>query len=480
MSLARIERCSCRLHLIKKNVYSLSEPIKFLRGNWWAFVLSAYIIYTRMSEVLIFIAFIVIYTLYVWTTYILVTKYINRLDKDRLIDHELIIVIPNIFLFAFLFVIGRFFNLYIVLISILFSNIGMLLAFIIWALLGSPKVPYKAIGGWAGCNFGIKNIAVSVIFQVLSLLWLMAYPVVIGIYYFKSSSIEETRLFNVQATTIFILGAYILTLPFIVSGLSSSFIDEDSRARFLVSQLAGLIPNALFISLLFWAMKPVQGTELSFGNVSVSFHPLLFTILMSFFIVFFLLPYFVGVQQAKRLKHEYATLKNEILDHVIEAIDLPTSEAITARVEHAEDFISSKYQQLAADDKGVELGVRYDDPNIVNDIPKQEEFIYKCYTLARPYDSRFIYYDFLNETYQKVVELKDRIINETNAATVKEVLGVYSAYFARQKKELNDQHDKHGDKNPVLWLGIIAVASPIVSQVTTEFGKYIITFLKGI
>lgn len=441
---------------------------------------SAYIIYTRMSEVLIFIAFIVIYTLYVWTTYILMTKYINRLDKDRLIDTELIIVIPNLFLFAFLFTIGRFFNLYIVLVSILFSNIGLLVAFIIWALLGSPKVPYKAVGGWAGFNFGFKNIAFSLTFQILSALWLLAYPVVIGIYYFNASSIEEIRVFNLQITIAFILGAYILTLPIAISCLSSSFIDEDSRARFLVAQFAGLIPNTLFISLLFWSLKPADGTELSLGNLSVSFHPVLFTILMLFFIVFFLLPYFVGIQQAKKLKSEYAKLKNQILDNIIEAIELPTSEAITARVTHAEDFISSKYQQLAADDKGVELGVKYDDPNTVRNIPQQEAFVYKCYTLARPYDSRFIYYDFLNETYQKVVELKNGIVNETNPATVKEVLGVYSAYFARQKKELNEHHDKHSEKSPVLWLGIVAVASPIVTQLTTEFGKYIITFLKGI
>jgi hypothetical protein len=123
--------------------------------------------------------------------------------------------------------------------------------------------------------------------------------------------------------------------------------------------------------------------------------------------------------------------------------------------------------------------VRYDDPNAVRNISSQEEFIYNCYTLARPFDTRFIYYDFLNDTYQKVVELKNRIANETNAATVKEVLGTYSAYFARRKKELNEHHDKHGDKSPVLWLGIVAIASPIVSQLVTEFGKYIITFLKG-
>jgi hypothetical protein len=443
------------------------------------FVLTAYIIYISMSEILIFIAFIIIYILYVWTTYIIMTKYLNRLDKDRFIDNELMVVVPNLFLFAFLFTIGRFFNLYIVLISILFSNIGMLVAFIIWGFLGSPKVPYKAVGGWAGYDFGIKNIAVSIIFQVLSALWLIAYPVVIGIHYFHAASIEEIRLFNLQAATAFILGAYILTLPIINSILSSRFIDEDSRARFLVAQFAGLIPNALFISLLFWTLKPVNSTELSLGNISVSFNPVLFTILMVFFIVFFLLPYFIGTQQAKKLRSEYATLKNQILDNVIEAIDLPTAEANTTRVERAENFISAKYQQLAANDKGVEQGVRYDDPNAVRNISSQEEFIYNCYTLARPFDTRFIYYDFLNDTYQKVVELKNRIANETNAATVKEVLGTYSAHFARRKKELNEHHDKHGDKSPVLWLGIVAIASPIVSQLVTEFGKYIITFLKG-
>ena len=406
-------------------------------------------------------------------------KYLNRLEKDRFIDNEVMVVIPNLFLFAFLFTIGRFFNLYIVLISILFSNIGMLIAYVIWGVLGSPKVPYKAVGGWAGFDFGIKNIAVSIIFQVLSALWLIAYPIVIGIHYFNAASIEEIRLFNLQAATAFILGAYIINLPITSTILSSRFIDEDSRARFLVAQFAGLIPNALFISLLFWTMKPVNGTEFSLGNVSVSFNPVLFVILMVFFIVFFLLPYFMGIQQAKKLRSEYVTLKNQILDNVIEAIDLPTSQAVTVRIEHAENFIGTKYQQLANDDKGVQQGVTYDDPVHARNISPQEEFAYNCYTLARPYDTRFIYYDFLNETYQKVIELKNRIAIETNAATVKEILATYSAYFARQKKDLNDDHDKHGSKNPVLWLAIVAIASPVVTQLVTEFGKYIITYLKG-
>ena len=129
-----------------------------------------------MKDISTFIAFIVVYAIYISTSYLLLLKYVNRLKDNRLFENELLIVIPNIFLFAFLFIIGRFFNINLVLFSIAFSNIGLFLVFIMWSLIGSPKVPYKAVSGWAGYNFAINNLWLGITTSILSAIilhWLL-------------------------------------------------------------------------------------------------------------------------------------------------------------------------------------------------------------------------------------------------------------------------------------------------------------------
>ena len=75
---------------------------------------------------------------------------------------------------------------------------------------------------------------------------LFVYPVVIGIHYFSGSLQGDLGLFTLKCTLILILGSYFLMLPIIMSILGANFIDEDSRARYLISQFSNLIPYSLF------------------------------------------------------------------------------------------------------------------------------------------------------------------------------------------------------------------------------------------
>ena len=434
-----------------------------------------------MGNILLFILFLIVYLLYLWVSYFLFVKYVNKLKGDNLLDVELIIVVSNIFLFAFLFIIGQFFNLSLVVISILASNAGLLIAFIIWSLLGSPKVPYKAISGWAGYDFGVNNPKFYGIIQILSLLVIIAFPIVVGIYYFSAASLEGIRIFTLKSTLILILGSYLLLMPTIINVLSAPFIDEDSRSRYLIAQFSGLIPNALFVSLLFWVFGwSSGGGETTIGNVSFTFNPYLFLALMLFFLLFLLLPYFIGVQKTKRLQQDLLQREEALLNNIVETVDLAAPQTIITKLEGLLQLVEKDFIELRENEKSVQTGLLFDNPDYIKNLRKDEVLTYAVYTKARPYDKRFIYYDFLNNTYVKLSELHTAVSNENAWAQNEETLEAYSKYFKGKKEALEKSGEKNGKGNPALWMGIIALASPFISQLMTEVGKYLLEYFKKI
>ena len=434
-----------------------------------------------MQKFLVFIAFLVVYGLYFYLSYILFNKYIKDTKKDTILRQELLIIVPNVFLFAFLFIVGRFFSLNLLLMSIIFSNLGLIVSIIIWSLVGNPKTPYKSIGGWAGSDFGFKNVGLTISTQILSLIIMVGFPIIIGINFFSSSSPEALRLFSFKYTLILVLSSYILLLPFVIGVLSAGFIDEDTRARYLITQFSGLIPNTLFVSLLFWTFNLGESGEIfQVGDVNFVFNPLLFTILIGMLFLFYILPYFIGMQRAKRLKEDYFESNMKLLDKAIEAINLAVGNTIIERLEEVRQLTITQYNQLVNDDIGISEGINFDKFQSEEEVSKDVQLIYHYYKEARLFDSRFKYYDFIDGIYLKIEELKQLQENEQNTEVKNQLLEKYAEHFKRVKEELIQENEKKSKSKPALWLGIVALASPIVSQAMTEISSYLISLFKNV
>lgn len=433
-----------------------------------------------MERILLFLAFLVVYGLYLWTSVILFNRFLNKTKKNSFVENELMIVIPYFFFFAFIFLIGRFFNLHLFTLSILFSNIGLLITVIVWSLIGNPKIPFKEIGGWAGSDFGMKNSWLTIIPQGLILLMLIAFPIVIGVNFFSQSSEDAIRIITIKYSLILILGSYVSMLPVFVGILSSSFIDEDTRARYFITQFSGLIAYSLFLSLLFWIFNLGKtGHEVQLGNVNFNLSPQMFLIVMGFLLAFLILPYFIGIQKAKRLKNDYLETNKLLLGNIVEAINLATENTLISRIENLEKQITAEYTKLVETDKGIETGLRFDELNSENDLLKTEILQYQYYKVARAYDARFSFYDFLNETYKKLEELKKLDFDNNNSTANNQLLEKYVAHFKAYKEELSKKDESKGKTNPALWIGIITILSPFISQLMSEIGKYLIEIFKN-
>ena len=280
---------------------------------------------------------------------------------------------------------------------------------------------------------------------------------------------------------ILVLSSYILLLPFVIGVLSAGFIDEDTRARYLITQFSGLIPNTLFVSLLFWTFNLGESGEIfQVGDVNFVFNPLLFAILIGMLFLFYILPYFIGMQRAKRLKEDYFESNMKLLDKAIEAINLAVGNTIIERLEEVRQLTITQYNQLVNDDIGISEGINFDKFQSEEEVSKDVQLIYHYYKEARPFDSRFKYYDFIDGIYLKIEELKQLQENEQNTEVKNQLLEKYAEHFKRVKEELIQENEKKSKSKPALWLGIVALASPIVSQAMTEISSYLISLFKNV
>jgi hypothetical protein len=434
-----------------------------------------------MGKILLFVAFLAVYSLYLWTSMMLAKRYIIKTKNyNTFIENELMIVIPYFFFFALIFIAGRFINFPLLIFSILSSNIGLLITSIVWNLIGSPSTPYKEVGGWAGSDFGLKNMWLTLVSQGLIILMIIAFPIVIGVHFFSSSSEEVIRMVILKFSLILVLGAYILSLPIYIGVLSAGFIDEDTRARYFINLFSGMIANTLFLSLLIWTFNWANtGQILKLGNVNFSVNPQMFFILLGFIFAFLILPYFVGVQKAKRLKSDFLDKNKRLLNAIVETINLATEDDLVSKIEDLEKQVVDEYNKLIETDKGIEIGVKFDQLNTEEEVSQLEILQYKYFKIAREFDTRFHFYDFLNHTYIKLEELKTLEVAKADLDEKKKFQEKYVAHFQAYKEDLLNKDELKGKSNPALWIGIITLLSPLISQGMSEIGKYLIEIFKG-
>ena len=433
-----------------------------------------------MAKLLIFLAFVVLYGLYLVVTMLLLNKYLKKVSKINFLENEVLILIPNIFFFAAIFIIGRFINIQLLVIIVAGSNLGLLLTVVIWNLIGSPRSPYKEVAGWAGGDIGEKNRWMTLSASLISLVVLIAYPVVIGINYFSLDSAEAIRVMSLKYSSWLVVITYILTFPLIIGLLSSGFIDEDTRARAFLNQFGGLIAYSLFISLLFWFYNTGTAQKnFRLGDVNLVYSPELLIILVGFLFIFLVLPYFIGIQKAKRLRNDFLGSKTSLLSTVLDAIELSTEKNLVSNIESSEKEIISEYEKFISSDMGIARGLSYDKIEKTEDLPVTEQLVYQYYKIARPYDIRFNYYDFLEEMYSEMTKFKESIADDQLSKEERIILcNRYIEHFKSRETELNKRNEERGKTNPALWIGILAILSPLTSQILSEIGKYLIEVFK--
>ena len=393
-------------------------------------------------------------------------------------------LIPFLFFFSSIFIIGRFINVQFILAIIIASSIGSILMIIVWNLIGgSPKSPNREIATWAGAaGRGLNNTWQVMIFFIPSIIITIAYPVIVGINYFSLDSNQEIQIMILKYSSIYILINHILALPISIIVLSSSFIDEDTRANVFLGNFGGLFSTSLFISILFWIFNMgTIGSSFSLGNINLVYSPKLLIILTGYLFIFLVLPYFIGIQKAKRLKKDFLKTEISLLRKIIDEINLSTDKDIISKIKKIKKEINDKVKEFVSADTGVAVGIMLDNIEKEEDISVRmyapNTLTFYCYKIARSYDTRFKFYDFLKDIDSDITHLKKRLENEQlNREETTILCDKYVEHF--KEKEKIKENEKKEKPNPALWIGILFILSPLTGQILSEIGRYLIDIFK--
>lgn len=104
---------------------------------------------------------------------------------------------------------------------------------------------------------------------------------------------------------------------------------------------------------------------------------------------------------------------------------------------------------------------------------------YTYYKEARAFDTRFKYFDFLNHTFIELEELKNIEADQKKSKTKNQLVEKYIQHFKDYRDDLSKKEETRGKTNPSLWIGLITILSPFISQLMAEIGKYLIGIFKN-
>jgi len=209
-----------------------------------------------MLKILAFVVFLIAFV--VWALGVAFCTL--KLQKDLLEGRsfwsgELTLLVTYVGFFGFIYLLSGFWSLRLVLLFFIAAQLGALIGYVLNVALGaqSEKSGMRAL--WAGKEIDIKFPRLTMVGQILSGLIFLSYPVVAGVLYFHHVwSSEALKILIVKySLLLLILSGYPLFIAIMMSILASENLDEDTRQRFFINQLCGMIPTALFVALAIWA-----------------------------------------------------------------------------------------------------------------------------------------------------------------------------------------------------------------------------------
>lgn len=429
-------------------------------------------------KIIIYIGFLLIYFLFLFVSYYYLIQANKNTKENSFIHEAIMMIVTNFLLLSLVFVIGQFFNLKLLIFMISVFSIGLILYYALWALIGSPKIPFKSIGAWAGSNLALEQPTIIKIIQSISLIILIIYPILIGIVFFDNSRpVEELRLLAFRFTIILALMDFFLTIPYSFGLLTSGYIDEDTRARFLIGNLIKIIPLAIYLSLLFWLYNIDNTAQqlILIGDASIVYSTHILFSLIGFLFLFTLLPYSIGLNRAKRMTKDYLSSSIRILKKIKEVFELSSLDNVNNKILESKMILSGRYERLQEDNIGVRMGLEFEnDKNLVS---PDAIFLRKWYEEAKVFDKRFIFYNWLNETYMRLGEFEHEIEGQLNDDERSGILKKYTAFFKSKYEERIEDSTKE-TANHKLWIAILAVLTPILSAIISEAGKLIIDYFR--
>ena len=257
-----------------------------------------------LLKIVVFIVFLVFLSGFYIGSFLFSRRIQRLLSEGRLFLLGQVMLLASVFsLFSFVWLLSGFFSWRLTLFFVLAAEVGGVVTGVLWRFMGSTDLPWAASSTWTGAEIAIRHPWLPQILGIVSALVLLAYPIACGFEFFSHevpSPDVTVAIFRFTLIALFLPGL-LITLPTIVSMLSSRNLDEGTRLRVLLAQGGGLFSNALVIALVLWSFGIVsKGYNFDLGGIPLTASPMLGLVVFVYFAATFLLPFYMGTAQAKK------------------------------------------------------------------------------------------------------------------------------------------------------------------------------------
>ncbi len=419
-------------------------------------------------RVVTFVLFLCAYVLWIWAATIM-TKQLTRptMRGGRMFwATEIFGLLSNIGFFILIYLISGFWNWRLLFLFLVASQLGILVAFLLNTILGSQnEQSYPRILA-AGGEIGLTHPKLVLSLMGISALVMLAYVVASGILHFRYPwNSPALHIAAVKYTLIFLIfGNYPAMMAQVAAMLASENLDESTRQQIFVNQLAGMIPTALFVALALWAFG-AGGAEVpaTVATVSKAFSLRITLLMMGFFLVLFILPYYIGTQRAGRKRMKLLHRKRDLIGRLADLLESPVAFKYAPGLYELRDEISTEWRALMSSSPVLTID---QDPNPTEDTKTIAVAVKESSAL----DPRFQHATDLARLDAEMKEIGDDL--QTQAPdTVVAAAERWSKKYENRKAELASTIAGTHDKKPLVTVALGMVVSALVSSILSGVGQ---------
>jgi hypothetical protein len=385
--------------------------------------------------------------------------------RDEAVEQSLIVATPLYLVFIYL--LTGFFNLTL---STLW--VGSTIATTVVSLLvlrpgEDTRVKAEAHRTWATYTLVRKGLIGFCGVQVLSILFVVVFPIAVGIVYFTHSrpslALTEAVLRVTLVTSTVV--AYFVIGPILIAYMSSVALDDSTRTRMFIQRSVGLVPSAISFGLLFWAFQITSaGPSVSLGNAPIALSVTLVLLLFFVFVVTAVGPFAIGLERAKKHRVTLLETRREWLARVLEVFEVPNPDAESAELEALQKEIDNELQRIGK--------VSILPPPIDEESSDWEKRASWAATIVEDSDPTLKHYRWLTKLRADLGK-DDQALKEATIPTEQiRLRDGWANIYRRRREDIKTELDGVQQEKTPLILIYSLVLTPIVSLGVTEFARW--------
>ncbi|HYM78658.1 MAG TPA: hypothetical protein VE377_21995 [Candidatus Dormibacteraeota bacterium] len=279
---------------------------------------------------LTFFLFLCVYGAWLWSSAGL-TKILGQprtRGVKRFWVSEGMIVLGIFGTFALIYLLSGLWNWQLVALFLAAGQLGVVLGAVLNAVLGQTSEQSRSRMMAAGGEIAVRHPIVTASMLALSALILVGYVVTSAIIHFRYPwNSEALHAAAVKYTLIGVI--FVPSIPIwaeMAAVLASEELDEGTRQEILINQLAGMLSNALFISLAAWAFGVGRGDlPASLATLAKTFSARVTIFVLAFPMVLFMLPYWTGTQRGYRFRSKLLGRRREFTSKLANTLETPVA-----------------------------------------------------------------------------------------------------------------------------------------------------------